>query len=55
MKIALKILEANVQTIELLIHRIINLESVSLVLPEILQGQALKYVVYLQKGEENGN
>jgi threonine dehydrogenase-like Zn-dependent dehydrogenase len=55
MEIALKILEANVQTIRLLIQKIINLESVPLVLPEIWQGQALKYVVDLQKGEECGN
>jgi threonine dehydrogenase-like Zn-dependent dehydrogenase len=55
MEMALKILEANVQTIKLLIHKIIGLESVSLVLPEILQGQALKYVVDLQKGAEHGN
>jgi 2-desacetyl-2-hydroxyethyl bacteriochlorophyllide A dehydrogenase len=55
MKIALKILEANVQTVELLIHKIIDLESVPLVLSEILQGQALKYVIDLQKGEEIGN
>lgn len=55
MEIALKILEANVHTIRLLIHEVIGLESVPLVLSEILQGQALKYVVDLQKGEVFGN
>jgi len=49
MKTALKILESNVETVRLIIQKIINLESVPLVLPEILQGQALKYVVNLQK------
>jgi 2-desacetyl-2-hydroxyethyl bacteriochlorophyllide A dehydrogenase len=49
MELALKILETNVHTVELLIHNIIGLESVPLVLPEILQGQSLKYVVDLQK------
>lgn len=49
MEIALKILEANTQTIKLLIHQVIALESVPSVLPEILQGQALKYVVNLQR------
>jgi len=51
MTIALKILEDNAQTIRLLIHKIIDLESVPSVLPEILLGQALKYVVDLQKCE----
>jgi threonine dehydrogenase-like Zn-dependent dehydrogenase len=55
METALKILEANVQTIRLLIHKIIGLESVPLVLQEILQGQSLKYVVDLRKGEVCGN
>ncbi|MCL2642253.1 MAG: alcohol dehydrogenase catalytic domain-containing protein [Candidatus Bathyarchaeota archaeon] len=55
MVVALKILEANTQSIGLLIDKIIGLESVPLVLPEILQGQALKYVVDLQKGEVFGN
>ncbi|MDR0461231.1 MAG: alcohol dehydrogenase catalytic domain-containing protein [Nitrososphaerota archaeon] len=55
MEIALKILEVNVQTIKLLIHKIIDLKSVPLILPKVLQGQALKYVVDLHKGEENGN
>jgi hypothetical protein len=52
MEIALKILEANVQTINLLIYKVIDLRSVPLVLPEILQGQVLKYIVDLQKGED---
>jgi len=51
METALKILETNVQTVRLLIHKIINLESVPEALPEILSGQVLKYVVDLQKGE----
>lgn len=55
MEIALKILESNVQTIRLLIHKIIDLESVPLMLSEILHGQALKYVVDLQNGEIFGN
>ncbi len=49
METALKILENNTQTVRLLIHKIITLDEVPLVLPEILQGQALKYVVDLQK------
>jgi threonine dehydrogenase-like Zn-dependent dehydrogenase len=55
MEIALKILEANVQTIRLLIEKIIGLESVPLVFSEILQGTSLKYVVDLRKGELCGN
>ncbi|MDR0318953.1 MAG: alcohol dehydrogenase catalytic domain-containing protein [Nitrososphaerota archaeon] len=51
MKIALKILENNTKTISLLIYKIISLEDIPLVLPEILQGQTLKYVVDLQKCE----
>jgi len=45
MQKALKIFEANQETARLLIHRIIGLEEVPFVLPEILRGQALKYVV----------
>ena len=48
MEVALKILESNVQTVGLLIHKIINLEAVPSVLPEVLRGQALKYVVDVQ-------
>jgi len=48
MRLALQIIENNSQTIKLIIHKIINLESVPSVLPEILLGQALKYVVDLQ-------
>ncbi|MDR2700742.1 MAG: alcohol dehydrogenase catalytic domain-containing protein [Nitrososphaerota archaeon] len=48
MKTALKILEDNTQTIKLLIHKIIPLEDVSSILPEILLGQNLKYIVDLQ-------
>ncbi|MCL1966093.1 MAG: alcohol dehydrogenase catalytic domain-containing protein [Candidatus Bathyarchaeota archaeon] len=51
MEIALKILESNTETIKLLIHRVISLESVPSVLPEILRGQTLKYVIDLQKSE----
>ena len=51
MELALKILEGNVQTVGLLIHKVISLETVPSVLPEILWGQALKYVVDLQ-GEQ---
>jgi threonine dehydrogenase-like Zn-dependent dehydrogenase len=49
MKTALRILENNAETVRLLIQRIINLEEVPSVLPEILHGQVLKYVVDLQK------
>jgi len=49
METALKILENNTETVRLLIQKIITLEEVPLVLPEILQGKALKYVVNLQK------
>ncbi|MDR0492818.1 MAG: alcohol dehydrogenase catalytic domain-containing protein [Nitrososphaerota archaeon] len=49
METALKILENNTQAIRMLIHKIIPLESVPLVLPEILLGRTLKYVVDLQK------
>jgi threonine dehydrogenase-like Zn-dependent dehydrogenase len=49
METALKILENNLETVRLLIHKIITLEDVPSVLPEILSGQALKYVVNLQK------
>jgi threonine dehydrogenase-like Zn-dependent dehydrogenase len=45
METALKILENNVQTIKLLIHKIITLEEVPSALSEILSGQTLKYVV----------
>jgi 2-desacetyl-2-hydroxyethyl bacteriochlorophyllide A dehydrogenase len=51
MEIALKILENNIKTVGLLIHKIISLENVPVILPKILQGQTLKYVVNLQKGE----
>jgi len=51
MKKALKILETNTKTIRLLIHKIINLESVPLILPEILHGQNLKYIIDLQRSE----
>jgi len=47
MERALNILENNVPTIRLLIHKIIDLESVPAVLPEILPGKTLKYVVSL--------
>jgi threonine dehydrogenase-like Zn-dependent dehydrogenase len=49
MKLALKIIETNTQTLRLLIDKIIPLESVPLVLPEILLGQSLKYVVDLSE------
>jgi threonine dehydrogenase-like Zn-dependent dehydrogenase len=49
MEIALKILESNSQIVNLLIHKIISLENVPTILPEILLGQTLKYVVNLQK------
>jgi len=55
MILALKILENNVQSMELLIHKIIGLENVPVVLSEVLQGQVLKYVVNLEKGEVLGN
>ena len=55
METALQILAANAQTIGLLIQDIISLEQVPMVLPEVLQGQALKYVVDLHKGERFGN
>jgi len=45
MQTALEIFEDNSKTLRLLIHRIIALEEVPIVLPEILSGQALKYVV----------
>jgi threonine dehydrogenase-like Zn-dependent dehydrogenase len=45
MQTALEIFEDNSETLRLLIHRIIALEEVPIVLPEILSGQALKYVV----------
>jgi 2-desacetyl-2-hydroxyethyl bacteriochlorophyllide A dehydrogenase len=51
MEIALKILENNTQTIRMLIHKIITLESVPAVLPEILLGQNLKYIVDQQQHE----
>ncbi|MCL2475642.1 alcohol dehydrogenase catalytic domain-containing protein [Candidatus Bathycorpusculum sp.] len=47
MKLALKIIETNTQTLRLLIDKIIRLENVPLVLPKILLGQSLKYVVDL--------
>jgi threonine dehydrogenase-like Zn-dependent dehydrogenase len=50
METALKILESSHQTAGLLIHKIISLESVPSVLPEILPGQSLKYVVDMKKG-----
>ena len=49
METALNIIECNVQSVELLIDKIISLETVPSVLPEILQGRALKYVVDLQR------
>jgi len=52
---ALKILEDNIQTVGLLIHKIITLENVPSVLPEVLQGQTLKYIVNLQGRESCGN
>jgi threonine dehydrogenase-like Zn-dependent dehydrogenase len=48
METALGILENNVHTVKLLVHEIIPLERVPSVLPEILSGQAVKYVVDLQ-------
>lgn len=45
MELALKIFESNPESIKLLIQRIIKLEEVPAVLPEILHGQTLKYVV----------
>lgn len=54
METALKIFENNSQTIRLLIHRIIKLEDVPLVLPKILLGQDLKYVVSFD-GDTFGN
>jgi len=48
METALKIFEVNPKLIKLLIHRIIKLEDVPFVLPEILLGQSLKYVVNLE-------
>ena len=51
MEAALKILKNNSQTVRLLIHKIINLESVPLALSEILSGKTLKYVVDLKRGE----
>jgi threonine dehydrogenase-like Zn-dependent dehydrogenase len=49
MELALKILETNTKIINLLIHKIIKLENVPSILPEILSGQTLKYVVNLQE------
>ena len=49
MKIALKILENNIQTVSLLIHEIIKLEDVPSVLPKVLLGQSLKYVVDMKR------
>ena len=51
METALKILVKNVQTVKLLIYEIIPLERVPSVLPEILSGQTLKYVVDLHECE----
>ena len=51
MKTALKILETNTKTIRLLIHKIIHLENIPDVLPEILLGHTLKYVIDIQKCE----
>ncbi|HSV50299.1 MAG TPA: hypothetical protein VLH35_08270, partial [Candidatus Acidoferrales bacterium] len=48
METALTIFEKHPKTLRLLIHKIIPLEEVPSVLPEILQGQSLKYVVDLQ-------
>lgn len=45
MQLALKIFESNPEVIRRLIQRIIKLEEVPLVLPEILSGQTLKYIV----------
>jgi len=49
MTTALKILERDHQAVRLLVHKIINLESVPSALPEILQGQAMKYVINMQR------
>ena len=51
MEIALKILEKNVKTVMLIVHKIVNLENVPVILPEVLLGQTLKHVVDLQKCE----
>jgi len=55
MQRALEILEGNIQTVEQLIHKIITLENVPSVLPEILQGQTLKYIINVQGREPFGN
>lgn len=47
MELALKIFSSNPEPIGLLIHRIINLEEVPTVLPKILCGGTLKYIVKL--------
>lgn len=49
METALKVLENNPHNVSLLIQEIITLEDVPIVLPKILAGQAMKYVVNLQK------
>ena len=49
METALEIMENNVQAVKLLIQEIIPLERVPSVLPEILSGQSLKYVVDMRE------
>jgi threonine dehydrogenase-like Zn-dependent dehydrogenase len=56
MEKALTIIEKHAATLRPLIQKIIKLEDVPNVLPEILQGRALKYVVDLQNdGDKYGN
>jgi len=45
METTLKIFEANAEKIRLLIHKIISLEDVPAVFPEVLGGRALKFIV----------
>ena len=54
METALGILAGNVRAVSLLIQKIIKLDDVPSVLPEILNGQVMKYVVDLQNREGNG-
>ena len=49
METALGLLDSHARAVGLLIHEIIKLEDVPSVLPEILNGQVMKYVVDLQK------
>ena len=51
METALNIMEQHVKTVTLLVPKIISLTQVPSVLPEILSGHALKYVVDMQKRE----